>query len=123
MRGDSEQSWADLDEQWCFLGQIVDYNHFVRLVLNVKDKEGSEVMAAFYNNDRGVSISKYKGLRPGHTPALLYAKQAPLYGRQHRRSGGGRGNGKGKGYLSSPGACDNGSWEWLIIRSYRRLSP
>lgn len=58
---------------WCFLGEIVTYDFFGRLVIHVHDRAGQKLLVALYTDDRGVSIRD--SCKPGHTVAILYAQQ------------------------------------------------
>ncbi|KAH0834727.1 hypothetical protein J3R83DRAFT_10278 [Lanmaoa asiatica] len=60
-------------KHWCFLGQVVSSGVFVRLMLEVEDKEGHKMLVAFHTTDRGAS---YQAIcTPGSTIAVLYATQ------------------------------------------------
>jgi len=60
-------------KHWCFLGQVVSSNVGVRLTLQVEDKKGHKILAAFYTDDRGASFQAQ--CTPGSTIAVLYATQ------------------------------------------------
>lgn len=59
---------------WCFLGEIVDVGHTVRLVLDVKDASGEVFIFAFHTDGRGSEVDRSK-LRIGNTVAVLYANR------------------------------------------------
>lgn len=40
-------------QHWCFLGEIVDFLGFGRLVMHVKDKTGRIITIALYTEDSG----------------------------------------------------------------------
>lgn len=61
---------------WCLLGEIVDVSHFMRLRLEVKDRDGLVVPVAFYlDGNPAVDVNQYK---VGYTVAILYAHQHPF---------------------------------------------
>ena len=60
-------------KHWCFLGKIVSGGVFVRLSLEVEDKAGHRLLVAFHTKDRGAAFQHL--CKPGHTIAVLYAKQ------------------------------------------------
>lgn len=58
---------------WCFLGEIITYNFFSRLVLHVHDRAGRSLLIAFYTDDAGTLMGD--SCKAGHTIAVLYAQQ------------------------------------------------
>ena len=58
---------------WCFLGEIVSVDAFLRLVLEVKDTEGERCRVALYTDDKGMSL--VPTCKKGYTVAILYANQ------------------------------------------------
>ena len=59
---------------WCFLAEIIDIEHFLRLRLIVKDKIQRELPVAFHTDDRGVELDLLC-VKKGFTVAILYAEQ------------------------------------------------
>ena len=58
---------------WCFFGEVVSVQFFARLRIVVRDKSGTMVPIAFYDDGRG---TEFLGkVRPGFTVAILYAIQ------------------------------------------------
>jgi len=58
---------------WCFLGEIVDTMEFLRLRLEVKDKDGSVLPVNFHTDDRGAAFTHL--CKKGHTVVILYGQQ------------------------------------------------
>jgi len=61
-------------KHWCFLAEITDVEHFIRVRLLVRDKAGRELPVAFYTDGRGGEFARSQ-LRAGNTVAILYAQQ------------------------------------------------
>lgn len=59
-------------KHWCFLAEVVEVSHFLRLVLLVRDVAGQEVSVHFHTSGRGMEQS-ISHVQPGNTIAILYA--------------------------------------------------
>ena len=70
---DTYFSSAKPRKHWCFLGQVVRSDILVRLMLQVEDKKGHEILVAFHTDDRGAMFQPL--CTPGSTIAVLYATQ------------------------------------------------
>lgn len=59
---------------WCLLAEIIEVSTFIRLRLQVKDKDGHEFLIAFYlePDNTGLHPSDF---HQGHTVAILYPHQ------------------------------------------------
>lgn len=66
--------WWFPARHWCLLAEIIGVSTFIRLRLQVKDKDGREVPIAFHlePDDTGLDPSDF---RRGHTVAILYPHQ------------------------------------------------
>lgn len=63
----------EASQHWCFLGEIVDFIGFGRIVLHVKDKVGRVIVIALYTDDNGRGIVPQ--IKKGYTVAVLYGEQ------------------------------------------------
>ncbi|KAM0269036.1 hypothetical protein ACHAQH_009853 [Verticillium albo-atrum] len=61
-------------KHWCFLAEIVDIDHFLRLKFIVKDKAGQEVPVSFYTPGRGGELDP-SYIQKRSTLAILYGEQ------------------------------------------------
>ncbi|MCJ1325601.1 hypothetical protein MMC10_002264 [Thelotrema lepadinum] len=61
-------------KHWCFFGEIVGVESFLRLRLIVKDRTAHEVPIAFHTDLRGNELDS-ACLQEGYTVAILYAEQ------------------------------------------------
>ncbi|KAK0267922.1 hypothetical protein LTR91_019983 [Friedmanniomyces endolithicus] len=57
---------------WCFAGQIIGVERFIRLSLFVRDTNGAELRIAFHTEQRGSEFAQ-ANLKPGNTVLVLYA--------------------------------------------------
>lgn len=57
---------------WCLLAEIVRVDTFLRLRLNVRDRNGAQFQIAIHTEGRGTEYSQHL-LIPGNTFAILYA--------------------------------------------------
>lgn len=60
-------------KNWCFLGEIIDVEAFLRLRLIVQDKAKHRIPIAFHTDERGQELDRAL-LQKGHTVAILYAE-------------------------------------------------
>ncbi|TKX18743.1 SET domain-containing protein 12 [Elsinoe australis] len=60
-------------KHWCFLGEIIDVQTFLRLRLVVKDKTNQRLIIAFHTDERGGELDLTL-LQKGYTVAVLYAE-------------------------------------------------
>ena len=61
-------------KHWCFLGEIVDVDEFLRLKLIVEDRGGKKIPVLFYTDTRGSEINPSR-VREGFTVVVLYAEK------------------------------------------------
>ncbi|KAK3938623.1 SET domain-containing protein [Diplogelasinospora grovesii] len=59
---------------WCFLGEIVDIENFLRLRMVLKDVDGNRLVLAFYTDGRGRELEPGE-VKKGNTVAVLHAEQ------------------------------------------------
>jgi hypothetical protein len=64
-------------QHWCFLGEILSMDDFMRIRLWVQDRQGVEVPISFYTDDRGYDLPA-ESIKKGNTIAVLYAEQHPF---------------------------------------------
>lgn len=71
-------SWGELpfatDKHFCFLAEIQQCDGFLRYRTLVKDREGKEVVVAFYPDSHDDEFD-FKRLKRGHTLAIMNADQ------------------------------------------------
>lgn len=70
---DAYLSSAKPGKHWCFLGRVLSSGVLVRLMLQVEDRRGHEILVAFHTDDRGATFQAL--CTPGSTIAVLYATQ------------------------------------------------
>ncbi|KAI0183607.1 hypothetical protein EV127DRAFT_457403 [Xylaria flabelliformis] len=59
---------------WCFLGEIVDFASLLRLQMEIKDIDGTNIPLFFYTHDRGNELDPAQ-VQKGYTVAILYAER------------------------------------------------
>ena len=62
---------------WCLLAEIIHVETFMRLCIDVRDREGEEFKVAIYT-DKGAEMPPAGKYKMGHTVAILYAHQHPF---------------------------------------------
>lgn len=82
--GDNTMSWGfyetsdmaidRLRRHWCFLAEIVDFDMFLRLRMEISDIDGRKVPLFFYTDGRGSELAPAQVQR-GYTVAILYAQR------------------------------------------------
>ncbi|CCM05356.1 uncharacterized protein FIBRA_07570 [Fibroporia radiculosa] len=72
LREDPNGISASHVRHWCYFGEIVNFDVFSRLTVDVRDAARTVVRAAFYDDDRGMPLVEAGTVRRGYTLAHLY---------------------------------------------------